>query len=311
MKQRLNSGLSQHLSKRLRAFDKGGSLKDGVLYRDERYFLNLEESLGQPKEVAVPITTKTTNPPEKQVISMTAPLEEKGDAGPLVPCKVCSRNFASDRISKHLEVCEKTTAKPRPVYDVAKARVTGTEAEELVAAGRLKLDPAKPMEKKSDLMKKYNIDDAKKEDVKNKQEKEKPQKVAQKRNGEAYQVVFDDNEKMRTRKPTAAMAPSKLPATVVRQGTHKQDLRYLSAKNWKKQRQQVSPDLNSSFSDDDIDFLASSMTSQKTVCSDAFDFLFDEKNLNPETVLEHEFNRPSSHLPQQKEKEKEACCVIS
>ena len=82
MKQRLNSGLSQHLSKRLRAFDKGGSLKDGVLYRDERYFLNLEASLA---------TTKTTNSPEKPVISMTAPLEEKGDAGPLVPCKVTTQ----------------------------------------------------------------------------------------------------------------------------------------------------------------------------------------------------------------------------
>ena len=29
-----------------------------------------------------------------------------------------------------------------------------------------------------------------------------------------------------------------------------------------------------------------SMTSQKTVCSDAFDFLFDETNLNPEKVLQ-------------------------
>jgi hypothetical protein len=171
------------------------------------------------------------------------------------------------------------------------------------------------MEKKSDLMKKYNLENAKTEEDKQKEgkekEKEKIQKVAQKKNGEAYQVVFDDSNKMRTRKPTAAMAPSKLPATVVRQGTHKQDLRYLSAKNWKKQRQQVSPDLNSSFSEDDIDFLASSMASQKTVCSDAFDFLFDEKNLNPEQVLEQEFNRPSSHLGAQKEKEKDACCVIS
>lgn len=305
MKQRLNSGLSQHLSKRLRTRDQRGLLQDGVLYRNEKYFLDLKASLGQSIEV---VASQITEPPIKPIISMTAPLEEKGDAGPLVPCQVCGRNFASERIAKHLEVCEKTTAKPRTVYDVAKARVAGTEAEELVAAGRLKLEPAKPMEKKSDLMKKYNVENAKTEEVKPKEEKS--QKVAQKKNGEAYQVVFDDSDKMRTRKPTAAMAPSKLPATVVRQGTHKQDLRYLSAKNWKKQRQQVSPDLNSSFSEDDIDFLASSMTSQKTVCSDAFDFLFDEKNLNPEQVMEQEFNRPSSHLSQ-KEKEKEACCVIS
>jgi len=289
--------------------EKNRALKDCILYRYEKYFQNLEASLSQAKEIAV-------DNPQHQVqevsITMTAPLEEKGDSGPLVACKVCSRNFASDRISVHLAVCEKTTAKSRGVYDVAKARVAGTEAEELIAAGRLKLEPAKPMEKKSDLMKKYNNEDAKKEVIKSKEEKEKPQRVAQKKNGEAYQVVFDDSEKMRTRKPTAAMVPSMLPATVVRQGAPKQDLRYLSARNWRKQRQQVSPDLNSSFSEDDLDFLASSMASQKTVCSDAFDFLFDEKNLNPEQVLEQEFNRPSSHLPlPHKEKDKEACCVIS
>lgn len=67
---------------------------------------------------------------------MTAPLEEQGDAGPLVPCSSCTRSFAADRIAKHKEVCEKTAAKTRPVYDVAKARVTGTEAEELLATGR-------------------------------------------------------------------------------------------------------------------------------------------------------------------------------
>merc|ERR1719471_273352 len=78
-----------------------------------------------------------------------------------------------------------------------------------------------------------------------------------------------------------------------------QDLRRLSAQNWRKQRKQVSPDFNSSqtsFSDDDVDFLASSMVSQKTVCSDAFDFLFDENNLNPEQALHKEFNRQPSTI---------------
>ena len=86
---------------------------------------------------------------------------------------------------------------------------------------------------------------------------------------------------------------------------------------------QVSPDFNSSqtsFSDDDVDFLASSMVSQKTVCSDAFDFLFDENNLNPEEALHKEFNRqtstvtvglgPGSELKPVTQKES-SCCVIS
>ena len=38
--------------------------------------------------------------------------------------------------------------------------------------------------------------------------------------------------------------------------------------------------------DEEEDFLEASWASSKTVCSDAFDFLFDEKNMNPETVLD-------------------------
>ena len=38
--------------------------------------------------------------------------------------------------------------------------------------------------------------------------------------------------------------------------------------------------------EEEEDFLAASWASSKTVCSDAFDFLFDEKNMNPENVLE-------------------------
>merc|ERR1712241_53808 len=103
---------------------------------------------------------------------------------------------------------------------------------------------------------------------------------------------------------------------------NKQDLRHLSAQNWRKQRSQVSPDFNSSMSnsslsDDDNDFLASSMVSQKTVCSDAFDFLFDENNLNPEQALNKEFNRQHStitevsHAPLDKKEQGSVCCVIS
>ena len=88
MKQRLNSGLSQHLSKRLRTRDQRGLLQDGVLYRNEKYFLDLKASLGQSIEV---VASQITEPPIKPIISMTAPLEEKGDAGPLVPCQVTTR----------------------------------------------------------------------------------------------------------------------------------------------------------------------------------------------------------------------------
>ena len=72
--------------------------------------------------------------------------------------QTCERTFAKDRIQKHIEVCQKTTAKARPVFDVVGNRIGGTEAGEMVAAGKIKLEPAKPIEKKSELMKKYNAD---------------------------------------------------------------------------------------------------------------------------------------------------------
>jgi len=192
----------------------------------------------------------------------------------------------------------------------------------MVAAGKIKLEPAKPSEKKSELMKKYNTEATNLGPAQPQAGKErKPNDENKKgKNGEAYQVVFDESEKMKMRKPTASLAGSKLPPIVMKQ---QQDLRHLSAKNWKKQRNQISPDFNSSlttssFSDDDNDFLASSMVSTKTVCSDAFDFLFDEKNLNPEDALHKEFNRQHStitevsHLaPLEQKHQGSACCVIS
>ena len=42
------------------------------------------------------------------------------------------------------------------------------------------------------------------------------EKVSQKKNGAAYQVIFDDNDKMRTRKPTATIPMSKLPAQMMK-----------------------------------------------------------------------------------------------
>lgn len=71
--------------------------------------------------------------------------------------------------------------------------------------------------------------------------------------------------------------------------------RYLSAErargNWKSAATRVRPGLSASMTNgildsDEEDDLAASMASQRTVCSDAFDFLFDSQNLNPERVLD-------------------------
>ncbi|XP_058057894.1 pneumococcal serine-rich repeat protein [Anopheles bellator] len=50
----------------------------------------------------------------------------------LTRCEICSRNFADDRIEKHRQICQKTKAKKRKVFDVTKHRVQGTDAESYV-----------------------------------------------------------------------------------------------------------------------------------------------------------------------------------
>ena len=49
----------------------------------------------------------------------------------LTQCKNCTRNFASDRIETHMNICTKAVAKRKP-FDISKARVEGTEAANFV-----------------------------------------------------------------------------------------------------------------------------------------------------------------------------------
>ena len=72
-------------------------------------------------------------------------------------------------------------------------------------------------------------------------DKDKNVKVAQAKNGQAYQVMFDDSQqKMKMQKPaTASFNHSKLPPIVMKGQGPGQDLRRLSAQNWRKQRKQV------------------------------------------------------------------------
>jgi len=57
-------------------------------------------------------------------------------ANGLTECRICGRNFASDRIAKHQEICTKTTKKKRKVFDPVKQRVKGTEAETFLKKGQ-------------------------------------------------------------------------------------------------------------------------------------------------------------------------------
>merc|ERR1711948_214589 len=67
---------------------------------------------GAPAKSAPPANT----PPTEE------PLEEKN----LVPCSICGRKFAEDRVAKHKEICAKTSAKDVKPFDVRDKRLEGT-----------------------------------------------------------------------------------------------------------------------------------------------------------------------------------------
>ncbi|XP_067312357.1 zinc finger C2HC domain-containing protein 1C [Pseudorasbora parva] len=51
----------------------------------------------------------------------------------LIPCDVCHRCFARDRLETHMRVCEKTLRKPqRKIFDMSQHRAKGTELEEFM-----------------------------------------------------------------------------------------------------------------------------------------------------------------------------------
>ena len=70
-------------------------------------------------------------------IDLQPPMESEAPTGDikLVPCGICGRGFTKDRIKKHNSICAKQ--KPRKVYDITQKRVAGTDAGELVKAGKI------------------------------------------------------------------------------------------------------------------------------------------------------------------------------
>eukprot|EP01135_Chromosphaera_perkinsii_P010405 Nk52_evm77s2118 gene=Nk52_evmTU77s2118 len=73
----------------------------------------------------------------KGEVNSDIPLE--GESAPvLVPCDVCGRNFASERLTKHKAVCKKLAIKKRTAFDVTKMRVEGTDILEVTSLKAIK-----------------------------------------------------------------------------------------------------------------------------------------------------------------------------
>merc|ERR1712156_955092 len=98
-----------------------------------------------------------------------------------------------------------------------------------------------------------------------------------KNTGQAFTVVFDEHSdklKMKKYSKYHGIPKRDTSSTLI-------DDRYLSAErarnNWLTAATKISPGIN---------HLDASISSQKTICSDAFDFIFDSSNLNPENLKE-------------------------
>nr|XP_033339671.1 serine/arginine repetitive matrix protein 2-like isoform X4 [Megalopta genalis] len=74
----------------------------------------------------------------------------------LVPCKICGRSFAQERVGLHEQICTKTGQKKRKLFDSVMFRVKGTELEKFVKKGcAKKQQPEKPPETKSNWRRKH------------------------------------------------------------------------------------------------------------------------------------------------------------
>ena len=70
-------------------------VQDEILYRDENYFNQVqdeieEQYLDQVRKLSSVISEEEVNPEINKSSTMTAPLEEHAETGPLIPCKVSS-----------------------------------------------------------------------------------------------------------------------------------------------------------------------------------------------------------------------------
>lgn len=50
----------------------------------------------------------------------------------LLPCKICKRKFASQRLQKHVQICEKVKQSPRGVFNSCLQRIKGSENEKFL-----------------------------------------------------------------------------------------------------------------------------------------------------------------------------------
>ncbi|XP_029983167.1 zinc finger C2HC domain-containing protein 1C-like [Sphaeramia orbicularis] len=75
-------------------------------------------------QVSFPSPSSTHQEEESEVANST-----DGDLQ-LVPCRICNRNFTSQRVEKHVKICEKVKQSQRPVFNSYNNRTKGSALED-------------------------------------------------------------------------------------------------------------------------------------------------------------------------------------
>ncbi|XP_004530684.1 uncharacterized protein LOC101449949 [Ceratitis capitata] len=89
-----------------------------------------------PKQRTAVISLKT--PPRRTSGSMTSntqhrmPSTADMDTGNMSLCRYCNRHFNAERLAKHEKICEKMAHTKRKIFDAARHRLRGTDAEKYV-----------------------------------------------------------------------------------------------------------------------------------------------------------------------------------
>jgi hypothetical protein len=81
-----------------------------------------EDELCQEAE-ADDVQTGRGPPPSTAAYPDPSALDDDGPPPELVPCDVCGRNFAADRLDRHMKICEKQSKKKRKVFGESAERL--------------------------------------------------------------------------------------------------------------------------------------------------------------------------------------------
>ncbi|XP_035900595.1 uncharacterized protein LOC118506909 isoform X1 [Anopheles stephensi] len=113
-----------------------GSAKSGVA--TPRSTVPSGRSNGPSRTVTQPTSPSSSAGSVRRPSTVSSSMQHANEPVPdgLTRCDICSRNFATDRIDKHRQICQKTKSKKRKVFDITKHRVQGTDAESFVLKGK-------------------------------------------------------------------------------------------------------------------------------------------------------------------------------